>query len=129
MTATEAALRDRIADLEEQVAYLESELGIAVEATVVDDLRLRFGLTPQQATLVRVLLGAYPKAVSRLVLADHIPPRWRKEDDDSNWLDVHVAHVRAKLGHGLITAVRRFGYRLTPEGHALLTAPKLGQAA
>lgn len=39
-----------------------------------------------------------------------------QEDVESNTVEVHIHHLRAKLGSGFIRTVRGAGYRLAPEG-------------
>ncbi|MCQ0092335.1 response regulator [Roseovarius sp. M141] len=39
-----------------------------------------------------------------------------QEDVESNTIEVHIHHLRAKLGRGYIETVRGLGYRLAPEG-------------
>ncbi|MAB04762.1 MAG: DNA-binding response regulator [Rhodobacteraceae bacterium] len=41
-----------------------------------------------------------------------------QEDVESNTVEVHVHHLRAKLGSGFIQTVRGAGYRLAPEAEA-----------
>lgn len=43
------------------------------------------------------------------------------DDVESNALNVHIHHLRRKLGNGIVETVRGFGYRLGSAGHALAT--------
>lgn len=109
-------LREKVAELEEQVVYLRSELGIAIEASATDDMIQAFRLTPFEGLILMALRMAYPRVMTRATLIDFIPPSWRKEDAARTLLDVHVHRIRHKMGQGVIRTVYAVGFRLTPEG-------------
>ncbi|MDA8016101.1 MAG: response regulator transcription factor [Thermoanaerobaculia bacterium] len=71
-------------------------------------------LTAHEYRILAYLAHHAGRAVSRSELAEHLYAEDR--DRDSNTIDVFVARLRRKLGHGLISTVRGLGYRLEPAG-------------
>jgi two-component system KDP operon response regulator KdpE len=68
-------------------------------------------LTPIEFDLLRVLAQHRGKLVThRQLLHEVWGPGY---DDETHYLRVHVAHIRAKLGEGLILTEPGVGYRLT----------------
>ncbi|MDD3355101.1 response regulator [Zoogloea sp.] len=67
-------------------------------------------LTSREFDLLRVLLEAAGRVLSRRVLEEQLYA-WGDELD-SNALEVHVHHLRRKLGSDLIRTVRGVGYRV-----------------
>ena len=65
-------------------------------------------LTPREYALVELLALHRGKLISRTLIYDHI----FGEDDSSlsNLVDVHVSHIRKKLGSGFIATRRGQGY-------------------
>lgn len=65
-------------------------------------------LTGREYALVEFLALHRGEVVTRTTLYEHL----FGEDDDtmSNLLDVHVSHVRKKLGHDFILTRRGHGY-------------------
>lgn len=122
---------DRCEELEEEVAYLRSELGLNQDAT--DYQRLRVFMrgksvnARQAARLILALYQAKGRAMSRLQLLDALPSPSDKEDRNPNLIGVMVCHARAGLGREAVENVWGHGYRLSDEGVAkvrsILSAP------
>ncbi len=104
---------DRIAELEEKVAYLEGELGLSMEAERYGVLRHTYGIRPQSAMILLALYDAN-RPLSRGHLLDLLPTQ--REDGDDHAISVHVAYLRRILGRGAIRNIWGFGYVITPEG-------------
>ncbi|MGV3569318.1 MAG: response regulator transcription factor [Ramlibacter sp.] len=68
-------------------------------------------LTEQEFAVLLALLEDRPRALSR---AD-IQARSGNKVGDGNAVEVHVHHLRRKLGDGVIQTVRGVGYRMAPE--------------
>lgn len=123
----------RCEELEERVAWLESELGIQRDAT--DYARLRIAMkraSPAGAggwsrrsgvLLVMALLQANGRVMSRLQLLEAIPPADRGDDDRSpKIIDVWVCCARRAFGADLIDTVMGRGYRLSEVGSERIRA-------
>ncbi|GHD64751.1 response regulator transcription factor [Jeongeupia chitinilytica] len=67
-------------------------------------------LTSMEARLLHLLLSARPRYLSREQIETKLYG-WL-ESGDSNSLDVHLSHLRKKLGAGSIENVRGLGWRL-----------------
>lgn len=118
MTAAE-----RIAELEEEVAYLRGELGLMKTADDVAKLRRAFRLTPQEAHLVLALYGAHGRPLSHYQLLERIPSIWRGEHCSDNLTRVYVSKARKKLGIAdYIATLWGHGFCLTPAGMDLIKA-------
>jgi two-component system phosphate regulon response regulator PhoB len=73
-------------------------------------------LTPKEFDLLRALLEARGRVLSREYLLDRVWGYARAEEIESRTVDVHVRRLRAKLGpeeHRIVT-VKNVGYRLDP---------------
>lgn len=70
-------------------------------------------LTAQETRLLRYLMQAAPRVVSRTELSEHVYDR--DHEPDSNVIDVHVSRLRRKLGPWRIATLRGQGYRLLAE--------------
>lgn len=105
----------RCAELEEEVAYLRSELGVQQDASLVDILKVRFGLVRGWAALLAALYRAKGRCVMRAQLEEAIPnPNDRDRDD--RIVSVYIALLRGALGKDAIATVWGSGYRLTESG-------------
>lgn len=75
-------------------------------------------LTPKEFDLLRALLEARGRVLSREHLLDRVWGYARASEIESRTVDVHVRRLRAKLGaeeHRIVT-VKNVGYRLDHEG-------------
>lgn len=105
------ALIRRAAGQSQSVVMLESlglEVDLAKRRTVRDGVIVP--LTAREFALVAYLVLHRGKVVSRTELYDHL---FDEEDDTlSNLLDVHVSHIRKKLGSETIVTHRGQGYSI-----------------
>lgn len=108
----EQALK-RIADLEEQNAWLRSELGLVEEASAVHALRNALRLSTQQARVVLRLYRAKGRVVPFAQLYEAAPPVY-SDDRPMHIVRVFVSQTRAKLGKDFILGSYGLGYALSP---------------
>jgi two-component system, OmpR family, phosphate regulon response regulator PhoB len=75
-------------------------------------------LTPKEFALLRALLDARGRVLSREFLLDRVWGYARASEIESRTVDVHVRRLRAKLGGEgrRILTVKNAGYRIEPEG-------------
>ena len=75
-------------------------------------------LTPTEFDLLRALLEARGRVLSREHLLDRVWGYARADEIESRTVDVHVRRLRAKLGAEgeRILTVKNVGYRLDPDG-------------
>ncbi len=75
-------------------------------------------LTPKEFDLLRALLEARGRVLSREHLLDRVWGYARADEIESRTVDVHVRRLRAKLGAEgeRILTVKNVGYRLDPDG-------------
>jgi two-component system, OmpR family, phosphate regulon response regulator PhoB len=75
-------------------------------------------LTPKEFDLLRALLEARGRVLSREFLLDRVWGYARAGEIESRTVDVHVRRLRAKLGAEgeRILTVKNVGYRLDPDG-------------
>jgi phosphate regulon transcriptional regulator PhoB len=75
-------------------------------------------LTPKEFDLLRALLEARGRVLSREFLLDRVWGYARAGEIESRTVDVHVRRLRAKLGPEgeRILTVKNVGYRLDPDG-------------
>jgi phosphate regulon transcriptional regulator PhoB len=73
-------------------------------------------LTPREFELLRALLEAAGRVLSREQLLHRVWGYARADEIESRTVDVHIRRLRAKLGaeSGRITTVKGVGYRLEP---------------
>ncbi|MGO1534760.1 MAG: response regulator [Halomonas sp.] len=129
-------------DLDELVARLHALLrraagrssGIISHGTLVLDPVARevyvAGLLVMLSRRELVLLETFLQAPRSVLSADQLKDSLYGMNDDveSNALNVHIHHLRRKLGSGVIETVRGLGYRLgKPEAVHLAGTPYKGQ--
>lgn len=116
-------------ELEERVAWLESEIGIRNDAEVADliyaalsertrHLRGTSVGRPQAARMIAALYAVKGRAISRWMLLEAVPSPSHKEDRGDNLVSVWVTRARQGLGKDAIANVWGHGYRLTDTGMA-----------
>lgn len=124
----------RCEQLEERVAWLESELGLQRDNDTYAKLRAYSravvpGYSNTAARFIMALYGARGRVVSRFALLEAMPPRNGGEDERSlNILSVWACWARKVVGRDGIEALWGRGYRLTPIGMARV-AEIVGAAA
>ncbi len=115
-------MRPSYEDLEEQVAYLKSELGLQDRAEALQRLRLAMKLAGVSfgrmgvARLILALYAAGGRPMTRYQLLDAIPSPGDKDDRDASLISVWVSNARKGFGPGLIANAWGNGYYLTAEG-------------
>lgn len=112
---------DRIAELEDEVAFLRSELGIADHETLAHNFRTRFGVTPCQSQILAALYST-KRAVSYDRLLQAVPLGQGREIDEPGWqgCKVQICRLRKKIGFYAIEAVHGFGFILTDYGRRVI---------
>lgn len=113
---------DRCAELEEQVAWLKSELGMrpAVSATYALARALR--ITPGVAKMLAALHSAKGNFLSTYRLLDVTATPGREDERDPNLVKVGVWRIRQAMGRGAIITCYGKGYQLSDEGMAKVSA-------
>lgn len=105
---------ERIAQLEEEVAYLKRELGDVLEATSVERLRRELRVEPMQARILLRLALARGRVVTQAQLMD-----LHDRAVSPNTLRVHIHRLSRAVGTPVATAAWR-GYVITPAGAAVV---------
>lgn len=107
----------RCADLEEEVAFLKSELGIRDDAEELHDLKLSLGLRgTTEASVLRRMFDAGGRVVMKVQLQEAIPARDDVRDRLLKEVDIYVCRLRKRLGAQAIETVYGKGYRLSASG-------------
>lgn len=112
----------RCADLQEELAYLRSELGDRVRADEVEELKRAFGLTPQTARLLLVLHQARGRTMTRHQIEDAVPAKCEDDERTYGFVSVIVCQLRRRVGFRNIENIFAAGYRLSPEMNARVAA-------
>lgn len=114
-------LRTRNADLEEQVAYLRSELRLVLDGEQAAVLRSFLAIETQGAYALSLLYAAQGRPMSAHRLVEALPAcQIRGEDRDPKQANVVVFRLRKQLGADKIQTVAGIGYTLTDAGRALV---------
>jgi hypothetical protein len=110
--------RERIAELEEEVAWLRGELGLCLEATRIDAVMRGCRIPPGPA---RMLLALHD-AGGRVLTVAALEAVLHGQGDDlvagSKLVGSQVWAVRARIGPGVIRNAWGLGYAITPAGAA-----------
>lgn len=112
----------RCEELEERIAWLESELGLQREADVLDAIISRMGRQAAQvgrpgiARTIACLYAARGRPVSKWNLLEASGTPTSDEDRNIRVVDIYVSRARQVMGFGAVRTVRGFGYALAPEG-------------
>lgn len=112
---------ERISDLESEVAFFKSELGLAEDAERVDRLRRAFGLTPSEAAILAAMHAAKGRALHISQLLEATPGKGRSGDatDEMKLAQAFVCRIRQKVGADHVLTVFSDRYRLSDEGVGL----------
>ena len=110
LTARLRALLRRVGETPEPIVEADGvRIDLAARQVTRDGRGIH--LTPIEFDLLRVLAQHRGKLVTHRQLLREV---WGTGyDDETHYLRVHVAHIRAKLGDGLIATEPGLGYRLT----------------
>ncbi len=108
---------ERIAELEEENAWLRSELGLVVDGDQLATLRKTYEMATGAACLVLALYRAKGRLLNKLQLHEAIPAIWKDHDERCvKIVDVRICHARKGVGRDAIETICGQGYGLTPEG-------------
>lgn len=118
---------ERCADLEERVAWLESELGLRRDAERIERLKraipaYRLGGRGQAAHLLDALYAAKGRTLTKLQILEALPSPAGNDERGLKLVDVVVCIARAGLGKSAIETIWGVGYRLTDEGIQIVRA-------
>jgi hypothetical protein len=110
---------ERIEELEAEVAYLKSEMGLSREASDLAAVRDGLRIPRQQAQILLVLFRAYPRILTRFQVWDAIDHPYSGDDVyATNSINVRVSGIRKNLGQGIIHVSKGVGLGLTDMGAA-----------
>lgn len=109
---------DRIAELEAEVAYLRSELGLSIRHGHVHALCRELKITRSHATVLLALRAASGRGLSLEQLDDRIPLAHGRPRAGYT-VRVFIYQIRKQLGADVIDSMVG-GYRLSSAGFALL---------
>lgn len=122
-------LRARIAELEEENAYLRSELGQHTDTHRLVAIRSRWpGFTPSHAAIVAALYGARGQFLTKPQIDDVMPHSDHVADRDLKCVDVRICQIRKMMGASTIETIWGKGYRLSDAGALLVHAALEGAA-
>lgn len=89
------------------------ELMLVPSSQTVEQAGRQVRLSRREFTILQALMSHPGAILSRAQLEDKLYG-WQ-EEVESNTIEVHIHHLRSKLGPGLIETVRGLGYRLGSE--------------
>lgn len=115
--------QDRIEQLEEQVAYLKSELGVSLRLTDQARIMERFSLSPKAAKILMALRTSNGRLLSHDFLVETFAP----ESERDKIIDVYICKIRKAIGRDSVKTCWGEGFSLTEAGKTrvdqALTAP------
>lgn len=110
---------ERISRLEEEVAFLKSELRDELNANRVKTLCSSFGLARQMVEVLEILFDAYPRVVGSRRIEEMLPlVHDISERKSDKVVHVRIHQLRKAIGRDVIETAWGHGYRLTPKGRA-----------
>lgn len=115
--------RERIEELEAELAYANANLRLTDECPAMDFGR-QHRLTAFETRFLAGIFNAYPHVATKPGLMDFI--YWdRRTIPEEKILDVFAAHTRRKL-RGIVTieTIWGVGYKLTRESHARIVGKR-----
>lgn len=82
-------------------------------------------LTAREYAILELLLSRRGEVITKTEIYEHV---FDEQDDSlSNLVEVHISHLRKKLGKELIQTRRGYGYRVPAEGETPTEADEAGQ--
>lgn len=112
----------RCEELEEEVAYLKSELGLQVAAGEVAALKSAFKITDHKARVLLILYRARSRVASTAQLDDALPARYEGTERSSNFVSATISQLRKIVGADAIETIYASGYRLSEDMRARVAA-------
>lgn len=103
-------------ELQEQIVYLESELGLRQSLSTIGDLHSALGLTRTEARITLAMYAAGGRVVTRAQFEDAMYGGNADCDRSPNLVNVYISKLRKKIGRDAFELVWGEGYRLTPPG-------------
>lgn len=116
-----ADLEAKLAERDDELAYLRSELALRVDADHIEAVRRRFVVYPCVARMLIALYQARGRTVTPGQLDQAIPEKIVDERGPF-FIRALVFKARQALGPDAVECVRGQGYRLTSSGMALVGA-------
>lgn len=113
-----AALRARIAELENEVAYLRSELGLAIDLQRVRRVCETLEIPPRLAHGLLALHDVAPRILTPAQIDERVPSPYGCLDRGVSFSRVLIYGLRRRLGREAVELVARLGYRIGPTGKA-----------
>jgi DNA-binding response OmpR family regulator len=105
---------ERIAELEEEVAYLKGELRLADDEDRCLRLRNMFKLSPYEGRALERLYRSYPRPVAAWKLID------TPAENEADMGRVYACRLRKALPAQTLMTIWGTGYLLSEKGYALL---------
>jgi len=118
---------ERIADLEEQVAFWKREAGSVTGDARIATLKARLRVSPKEAELLMVLYEAH--GIVSKERANLLLKGYDRVFRDPKTIDVWVCRLRRLLGADIIETVWSSGYLLTDTGRAVVDSALTQQTA
>jgi DNA-binding winged helix-turn-helix (wHTH) protein len=109
-------MADRIAYLEEQVAYYESELGLSDDIELENRLRSIYTLMPTDAKVLATLYTARPGRTLTREHLDDIISTFSCRQHETKVVEVYICRIRKILDYESVDNVWGRGYKLSPIG-------------
>lgn len=105
--------------LEEQVAFLKSELGIVEDAFELNRIRSALGVRGwNEAKIILRLMKAKKHVATHDLLHELVSTRHRELSSKN--VDVYVCRLRKRLGDDAIKTIWGVGFEITPVGLAIM---------
>lgn len=106
-------------ELEDEVAFLRSEMGLSSSGTAVQLLRSGFGMDSGSARAVAALYSARGRVLTYFQIAEAMAS---EAEGIKRLVSVFVCRARGKLGRDAVETAWGVGYRLSPVGIAKIDA-------
>lgn len=107
-------------ELEEEVAYLRSEMGLANTAAAVAAVKAATGLQDGAVRALLALYAAKGRPLAKYQILEAIPAQRGHDDRDPKLADVWVNHIRRATSHGVVNTLWGHGHSISPAGVALV---------
>lgn len=111
---------DRCPELEERIAWLESELGLIDHTSHIAAIRKALNASPSEAEIIFAMHSVKGRFVTKAWLDERVAPRMCEERATLNSIVVWVSRLRARLGRDFIESSWGQGYRLSDRGQRLV---------
>ena len=116
-------------ELEEEVHYLRSELGLTTHDSAVGDVKRATGLSDAPARVFLALYQAKGRTLAKHHILDAVPAQRTNGDRDPKLADVWVCRIRSATFPAAIRTVWGRGHAITPEGAEIVARAIEGAGA